>query len=167
MAIFVNLKQYSRFLGAIDFNRPNASSIRIVLNAIVIVVITVSILITSGFLIFERGATLSKYIQCGATLVSLFYVSSVLIIFAFQKELLLGLIDDIEDMIADRERKFSRPKYNEITEKIEDFTIKAIIFMNVLIGFGMTILPTTIVSYYSYYVSGNGEASFMESYPSM
>lgn len=168
MQIFNKLKNYLSYLGFGEFDRPHATTIRIVLNCFIIIISSYSVVITIAFLIIERDAAFNVKVQCTGAMFSVVYCAVVAIIFTRQKKLFFDIVHDTEEIIANRERKYASvvsAVYNEANANFEVFTVRMIFFMNVFIyTFSFSIIMC--VSYYYYYAKDMGEEAFIASVPS-
>lgn len=159
MAIFVNLKQYARFLGYLQFDKPYAKAISIVLSIFVTIGCIGICCTTLTYLLMEEN-DLHDQIQCVS---SMFAVSLVIWIagyFSYYKQHFLDEIDNMEMQIIAAERKHNTTCYQQTMAEFEDFTFKIILFVNMGLVIGAATIPPILTSYYNYYVKDMGAASF-------
>lgn len=159
MAIFVELKLFLRYLGLLEFDGRNAALIAIILQTCVLSAILCGTAASLGYIIMEE-CTLGELIQCIGSSLALFYCGIVCVTFLFQKKRFLHMIDIIQAQIEERERKYGRTVYKQRSEEVEQLTIKVRYFINVAL-IALLIIPTSIVSYFNFYVKDKGPASFV------
>lgn len=164
MAIFVELKHFLRYLGFLKFNIPQAHSIAITLQFGVIFAIICGTSASAAYLILEKDGTMGEQVQCIAAILAYIYCAIVFVAFSLRAQQFLGMIDIIEQRILTREREFNRTMYKKRCNEVENLTIKVKIFLLGII-IALLIVPTTIVSYFNYFVNDMGEESFIRAFP--
>lgn len=168
MAIFARLKKHLGLLGLVAFDRPHGEAIRIFLNGFIVFTSSYSVVITVAFLIIERDAKFSTKVQCTGALISVIYCAVVAIIFTRQKKLFFDIVDELQEIINTRKRKYASvvtTLYNKTHANFEFFTVGMIVFMNAFI-YTLSFSVIVFASYYNYYVKEMGEDSFIPSVPS-
>lgn len=159
MEIFTELKRILCYIGLLEFNVPNAHLIAIILQASTFITMTIGTLPTFAYLLYEDDAVIAEQIQCVATTLAYLYVFVALSIFSSEKDKFFGLIQTIDEKIHERERKYGRTIYSEMSAEIGRLSAKVMIFMGGIV-IPLLIIPTMLVSYFDYYVMDKGEASF-------
>lgn len=165
MAIFMELKRFLRYLGFIDFDGPYAHLYAIFSKIFIIFTILGGIGMQAGYFILEENLTISKQIQCVVGIIGDLYCVVIFFTFSTQTKLFLDIIDVIEKRIEERERKFNRPIYKMRCDQVEFLTVMVRMLLIGLI-IAMLVVPTTIYSYFNYYVNDMGEDSFFQAFPS-
>lgn len=164
MAIFVKLKQFLRLIGFLEFNIRCSQILGTSLRIITLSVLLCGFSATLAYPILEEGASLQEQIQSIAAALAYLYSTGILLIFECQKQQFHNIIENIEKKIKEREREFNHTVYKKSNSDFETLTIRMIIFINVFLVL-LLMLPTTIISYYNYYMNNMGEASFIAAVP--
>lgn len=123
-------------------------------------------LLTLSVFYVEKNLNLQKQIQCATSVVSFCYVQAVIVAFVSSKEKFVYMIELMENQIAMRESNYDRPIYKKTSADFDSFTTKSILFLHLILSFALYFIPISIVSYYNYFVSDLGEASFIAAVPS-
>lgn len=165
MELFIELKRFLRYLGFIEFDGPYARLYAILSKICIIIIIIGGIGMQAGYFILEKNLTISKQIQCIVGIIGDLYCVVVFFTFTTQTKLFLDIMEVIEKRIDERERKFNRPIYKLRCDQVEYLTVILRMFLIGII-IVMLVVPTSIYSYFNYYVNGMGEESFIQPFPS-
>lgn len=159
MAIFIEIKRFLRYIGLLELNLPYAHIIAIILQFATLITMILGTLPTFAYFLYEKDAVIGEKVQCVATTLAYFYVIVAFLIFCYRKDTFIGMIKTIEWKIHERERKYGRTVYREMSAEIGQLSAKVEFFMGGIV-IPLLIIPTLLVSYFDYFVREKGEASF-------